>query len=99
MNKDVSLTVITPNYNGEKFIEETIQSVISQSDKNFEYILFDALSNDNSKKIIEKYKKHISLIRYKEDNGIYDAVDQAIKTSKGNIIIWLSFHKKYFLKV
>ena len=90
MNKDVSLTVITPNYNGEKFIEETIQSVISQSDKNFEYILFDALSNDNSKKIIEKYKKHISLIRYKEDNGIYDAVDQAIKTSKGNIIIWLN---------
>jgi glycosyltransferase involved in cell wall biosynthesis len=83
-------TIITANYNGEKYIEETIQSVVGQSDKDFEYILFDALSNDNSKKIIEKYKKNINVIRYKEDNGLYDAVDQAIKISKGNIIIWLN---------
>ena len=33
-------TIITANYNGEKYIEETIQSVVSQSDKDFEYILF-----------------------------------------------------------
>ena len=84
------ITVITANYNGEKYIEETIQSVLSQSDKDFEYILFDALSDDNSKNIIEKYKKNINVIRYKEDNGLYDAIDQAIKISKGNIMLWLN---------
>ena len=90
MINDYSLTVITPNYNGETYIEETIQSVINQSDKDFEYLVFDANSNDNSKKLIEKYKNNISFIRYKEDNGVYDAVDQAIKISKGNIILWIN---------
>ena len=81
MINDYSLTVITPNYNGETYIEETIQSVINQSDKDFEYLVFDANSNDNQK-LIEKYKNNIGFIRYKEDNGVYDAVDQAIKFQK-----------------
>ena len=88
--QEIKISVITPNYNGEKFIEETIKSVINQSDRNFEYILFDSLSSDNSKKIIDKYKNQIDVIRFQKDNGMYDAVDQAIRIAKGEIIIWIN---------
>ena len=84
------VSIITPNYNGSKYIEKTIKSVISQTNKNFEYLIFDACSNDASLKIINKYKKNIDHISVKKDLGIYHAITKAIKKSKGNIILWIN---------
>ena len=44
------ISVITPNFNGETFLEQSIKSVIGQSNKNFEYLIIDGKSSDNSKK-------------------------------------------------
>lgn len=84
------ISIITPNYNGGRYIEKTIKSVINQSCKNFEYLVFDACSNDNSLKIIRKYKKKINHISIKKDKGTYHAIDMAIKKSKGEVIIWIN---------
>ena len=56
MKKKTYISIITPNLNNGKYLEDTIRSVISQNIKNFEYIVIDGKSNDNSLKIIKKYK-------------------------------------------
>ena len=88
--KSILVSIITPNLNGEKYIEDTIKSVISQTNKNFEFIIFDGNSSDNSIKIINKYKNEIDHISIGKDKNQYEAVDKAIKISKGEIIIWIN---------
>lgn len=88
--KDPLVSIVTPNYNGERYLEETIKSVINQSYKNIEYILIDGKSKDRSLKIIKKYRKAINHFESKKDNNIFHAVDKAIRKSKGEIIIWIN---------
>ena len=63
------VSIITPNFNGGRYLEETIKSVINQNYKNFEYILIDGKSKDKSLKIIKKYKKYINYFESKKDKG------------------------------
>ena len=88
--KNPLVSIITPNYNGEKYLEETINSVINQSYKNIEYIVIDGKSKDRSLKIIKNYKHYINYFESKKDNNIFHAVDKGIKKSKGEIIIWIN---------
>lgn len=88
--KKIFVTIITPNYNGDKFLEYTINSVINQSCNDYEYLVFDANSNDNSHKILKKYQNKIDKIIIEKDNGVYHAVDKAIKIARGKIILWIN---------
>ena len=85
MNK--KFTIITTVYNGEKTIEKTINSVISQKFNNYEYIIVDALSNDNTLAIVSKYKQHISKIISEPDKSIYEGMNKGIKNANGEIIV------------
>ncbi len=89
-NKKIKVSIITPNYNGEKYLEETINSVIAQSCKKFEYIILDGNSTDSSKDILERYRSKIDKIIISSDKGSYDAVDRGIRMAKGEIIIWIN---------
>ncbi len=89
MDKNL-VSIITPNYNGDKFLEESIHSVINQSHKEFEYILVDGASTDNSINILNRYRNNISKLIIEKDNGIYDAVEKGINLAKGDIIIWIN---------
>ena len=51
------VSIITPNYNGEKYLLKTLNSVFKQSCRDFEYILLDGKSTDNSVKILKKKKE------------------------------------------
>jgi len=89
-NKNLLVSIITPNYNGDKFLEECIKSVINQSSKDYEYIIIDGGSTDESKNIIKKYEKFIKYFVSEKDNGLYDAIDKGIKKANGEIILWIN---------
>ena len=65
------ITVITVVFNGEKYLEETILSVINQTYDNVEYIIIDGGSTDGTLDIISKYEYAIDYWVSEKDNGIY----------------------------
>jgi glycosyltransferase involved in cell wall biosynthesis len=82
------LSVVTVVYNGQAFIEHTIQSVLQQEFSDFEYIIIDGGSTDETINIIKKYEDKIDYWISEPDNGIYDAMNKAVKIAKGQ---WLNF--------
>lgn len=86
------VSIITPSYNSEKFIRKTIDSVLSQTYKNWEMIIVDDVSPDNANDIIEEYIKkdsRIKLIRLEKNSGAAIARNKAIEESKGRYIAFL----------
>jgi glycosyltransferase involved in cell wall biosynthesis len=90
MNIYPKISIITPNYNGVKFIEKTVQSVLNQNYPNLEYIVVDGGSTDGSLKVIKKYDSKITKIISEPDNGLYDAINKGLKLATGEIIAWLN---------
>jgi len=98
-NKDL-VSIITPSYNSSKYISQTIESVISQTYQNWEMIIIDDCSTDDSIYTIEKYLKkdmRIKLIKLEKKSGPAVARNKGIKEANGRYIafldaddIWLS---------
>lgn len=89
MLKEGSISIITVTYNSEKYLEETIKSILKQIDYLFEYIIIDGKSKDQTINIIEKYIPAFNgKLRYisEPDEGIYDAMNKGIKIAQGEII-------------
>jgi glycosyltransferase len=80
------ISIITIAYNNESDIEKTIQSVINQTYTNYEYIIVDGASKDNTMKIVEKYKDKISIIISEPDKNLYDAINKGIKMASGDVV-------------
>ena len=89
-------SIITVTYNAENVLEDTIESVITQTYKNIEYIIIDGASTDSTLAIIEKYKERIRVIS-EPDKGLYDAMNKGIKLATGDYLCFLnagdSFHE------
>ena len=81
------ITVITVVFNGEKFLEETIQSVTSQTYPNVEYIIIDGGSTDGTLDVIRKYEHVIDYWVSEKDRGIYDAMNKGVNLSCG---VWIN---------
>ena len=64
--------------------------MLSQSYKNFEYIVIDGKSTDGTYEVLSKYKKKIDYLISEADGGIYYAMNKGIKISKGEIIIFIN---------
>ena len=82
------ISIITVVFNGEKYLEETIQSVINQTYSNVEYIIIDGGSSDGTLDIIKKYEERIDYWVSEKDRGIYDAMNKGIDVASGK---WLNF--------
>ena len=80
------LSIITVTYNSEKYLEQTILSIINQKYPNLEYIIIDGDSSDNTIEIIKKYEDSITYWVSERDNGIYDAINKGILVSTGKFI-------------
>tara|TARA_A100001011_G_scaffold159096_1_gene167421 strand:- start:524 stop:1324 length:801 start_codon:yes stop_codon:yes gene_type:complete len=91
VNKKFPLISIVMNcYNGEKYLNQSLNSIFKQTYKNWELIFWDNLSYDNSKKIIEGYKdKRIRYFKSKKFQTLYSARNLAIKKAKGKFICFL----------
>lgn len=84
------LSIITINYNNAKGLESTIRSIISQTYKNFEYLIVDGDSNDGSKMIADRYIANIDYYISEMDTGIFNAMNKGIKASKGKYLLFLN---------
>ncbi len=82
----VKISVITVVFNNVKTIKDTIESVLSQTYKNVEYIVIDGRSTDGTIDIIEKFQNEISVFLSEPDNGIYDALNKGIQLATGEVI-------------
>lgn len=91
------ISIITVCYNAEKYIEETILSVISQDYSNLEYIIIDGKSKDNTLAVIEKYAHSVAKIVSEKDSGIYDAMNKGLLLATGDYVLFMNagdkFHK------
>lgn len=92
----MKLTVITVCFNAEKTIERTFNSVISQKDKDFEYIIVDGKSSDGTIRLIKDWEDAFvkSGISYRwiseKDTGLYDAMNKAALMAAGDWIVYLN---------
>jgi len=82
----MKVTLLTVTYNSEKYLEECIRSVISQTYPNIEHIIIDAASTDGTLDIIRCYDNHIAQWISEKDNGMYDAINKGIALASGSII-------------
>ena len=84
------ITIITPSYNQGQYIEQTIQSILSQNYPNLEYIIIDGGSIDNSLKIIKKYESQITYWVSEKDGGQSDALNKGLARASGTIFNWIN---------
>ena len=90
-------SIITVCYNAEATIEDTIQSVISQTYHHVEYIIVDGASKDRTMDIVNRYRDRIAVVVSEPDKGLYDAMNKGIRLATGDYLCFLnagdSFHE------
>lgn len=89
----MKISIVTPSYNQGQFIEEAIQSIIAQNYPNFEHIIVDNCSTDNTSSILKKYP-HLKVI-CESDAGQSDALNKGFTIADGDIIGWLNADDYY----
>lgn len=86
MNKQPMFTVIIPTYNRERFLKRTIDSILLQTFKNFELIIVDDGSTDNTEALIGTYKDNRIIYVKKENGGQNSAINVGLQQAKGEYI-------------
>lgn len=83
-------SIITVTYNAGAVLEDTIQSVITQTYRNVEYIILDGGSKDHTLDIINRYREHIHTLVSEPDKGLYDAMNKGIRLATGDYLCFLN---------
>lgn len=85
----MKLSIITVTYNSSKTLRDTIESVLSQTYADYEYIIVDGASKDNTVDIVKEYEpKFEGRMRWisEPDKGLYDAINKGIKMAAGDVV-------------
>ena len=90
------VSIITPVFNGNSYLEQTIQSVLGQTYENIEYIVIDGGSTDGSLEIIKKYEDKLDYWISEKDSGMYGAINKGLKIASGDILAYLNSDDLYF---
>lgn len=89
-NNQPLISIITPCLNAVEFIEQTIQSVLSQTYRNLEYIIIDGASTDGTVDIIRRYQDHLAYWHSKPDQCIAHAFNLGLSQARGEWILFLN---------
>lgn len=84
------ISIITVSFNAVTYIEQCIQSVITQSFEDFEYVIIDGGSDDGTQQIIEKYQHQLAYWHSKPDRGLAHAFNEGVKYSRGQWLLFLN---------
>lgn len=85
------ISIITPTYNSEAYLEKCILSIMNQSINDYEHIIIDGGSTDGTIEIIQKYENAYNMKWISEkDKGMYDAISKGFRMAKGDIFCWLN---------
>jgi glycosyltransferase involved in cell wall biosynthesis len=85
-----TISIITVCYNAEKYIEQSIQSVLQQTYPHIEYIIVDGGSKDNTLSILRSYQDRISRLVSEKDEGLYDAMNKGLQLASGEYVLFLN---------
>lgn len=86
----MKLSIITVNYNDSKGLEHTINSVISQSFNDYEFIVIDGGSTDDSVDVIRRYEQYIDYWVSEPDGGIYSGMNKGLRQAKGEYVNFMN---------
>jgi len=93
MRANIKISIVTPSYNQGVFIEEAINSVQSQQGVDFEHIIMDNCSTDETGPILKKMR-HLKVVG-EPDQGQSDALNKGFKMATGDIVGWLNADDRY----
>ncbi|UKN01234.1 glycosyltransferase [Paracrocinitomix mangrovi] len=91
-----TLSIITITYNNLQGLKKTLPSVASLNFKNYEHIIIDGKSTDESLNYLDNFKNHPLQIVSEADNGIYDAMNKGILKAKGDWVIFMNAGDEFF---
>ena len=91
----MKLSIITVNFNNSEGLERTIRSVISQTFRDFEFIVIDGGSTDGSVDVIKKYENHINYWVSEHDGGIYAGMNKGLRQAKGEFVNFMNGGDSY----
>jgi len=85
------ISLVTPCFNSEKYIEQTLDSIIGQRGNiNIDHVIVDGGSTDKTMKILKKRKSQFSKIISEKDSGMYDALAKGFTETDGEIMGWIN---------
>ena len=92
------ISIVMPTFNSEKYLDKTIQSILNQDNTDWELLICDSSSTDDTLRIIDKYKKNDKRIKIVSDNdiGVSDALNKGFPRSNGAILTWMNSDDIYF---
>lgn len=91
-------SIIIPTFNAAKTLSDCLDSVLNQTCKDFEILIIDAVSSDNTMSIVEEYSSANTAIRWisEKDKGIFDAMNKSISLARGNWLYFLGSDDKLY---
>lgn len=90
MNTLPKVSIITPSYNQDPFIEATIRSVLGQTYPNLEYIVVDGGSTDGTMTVVDRYRDRIDRVIHERDRGQSDAINKGFRVATGELVGWIN---------
>lgn len=95
--KKLKISIVTPTYNSEEYLEKCILSIKNQKYDNYEHIIVDGGSTDGTLDIVKRYEGTYPMKWISEpDEGMYDAINKGFSMASGDIYAWLNSDDFYF---